>query len=687
MPKTVRRSPLLAGVLVLLVTAVAVGVTACGGDDSADLPAGVVARVGDANITQQQLDRSIAQTSAEAKSQGQTVPTQGADGYDQLQQLALQQLVRQKIVAFEARDCGQPCKVTDAEIDRDLKRIIQQNFNGKQAEFDSFLTDRSISQTEARELVQSGLQQQKLYNHITRGVRFTDQDAKAYYDAHTDQFQVPAGRVASHILVPTEAEADQIRAELTPENFAEIAREKFDRHRLGQAGRQPRPDPEGPARPRVREGRLLAQGRRDLPAGEDPVRLAHHHGRHHAGEDDLVRRREGPDRPDPALAEAPGRVHEVVHRRAEGLGRAHGLRERRPEADHGRADPAGGGRHHRSVARLGRMIRVIALGPGAPEAVPAAALAALAGAPRVLAPPLDPALAAALPGAPEPLDLSALPADAAVAAPDAEAHRIARALPDAETVPGRDALRARAIGAEVAALAEVGLRLRRECPWDRVQTAETIVPHTIEEAFEVADAVARGGDGLPDELGDLLFQAVFLAQLLEEEGGADLGAVARGQADKLIRRHPHVYGDAAAETPSGVVDLWERRKRAERAEQGIFHDLPAGLPALAWATKAQRRAAAAGFDHPDAASALHKLDEETAELRDDPGARELGDVLFAAVAVARALGADPELALRASAQRFRARVEEAARLAAASGADFEALPLPDQLRWYEAAKA
>ncbi|HVH01336.1 MAG TPA: nucleoside triphosphate pyrophosphohydrolase [Miltoncostaeaceae bacterium] len=334
------------------------------------------------------------------------------------------------------------------------------------------------------------------------------------------------------------------------------------------------------------------------------------------------------------------------------------------------------------------MIRVIALGPGAPEAVPAAALAALAGAPRVLAPPLDPALAAALPGAPEPLDLTALPADAAVVAPDPEALRLARALPDAETVPGRDALRARAIGAEVAALAEVGLRLRRECPWDRVQTAETIVPHTIEEAFEVADAVARGGDGLPDELGDLLFQAVFLAQLLEEEeGGADLGAVARGQADKLIRRHPHVYGDAAAETPSGVVDLWERRKREERAEEGIFHDLPAGLPALAWATKAQGRAAAAGFDHPDAASALAKLDEEAAELRADPGARELGDVLFAAVAVARALGADPELALRASAQRFRARVEEAARLAAASGADFEALPLDEQVRWYEAAKA
>jgi MazG family protein len=334
------------------------------------------------------------------------------------------------------------------------------------------------------------------------------------------------------------------------------------------------------------------------------------------------------------------------------------------------------------------MIRVVGLGTGAPEAVPAAALAALAEAPRVLAPALDPALAAALPAPPEPLDLEALPDDAAIAAPDAEAHRIALALPGADTVPAREALRARAIGAEVAALAEVGLRLRRECPWDREQTAETIVPHTIEEAFEVADAVARGGDGLADELGDLLFQAVFLARLLEEEEGtADLAAIARGQADKLVRRHPHVYGDASAEGASGVVGIWERRKREERSGQGLFHDLPAGLPALALATKAQKRAAAAGFDHPDVASALAKLDEEAAELRAEPGARELGDVLFAAVAVARALGADPELALRASAQRFRARVEEAVRLAAAAGDDFEALPLSDQLRWYEASRS
>lgn len=332
------------------------------------------------------------------------------------------------------------------------------------------------------------------------------------------------------------------------------------------------------------------------------------------------------------------------------------------------------------------MITVVGLGAGTPESVPAAALAALADASPVLAPDLEPDLAAVLPVAPEPLGDPAEATDGAViVAPDAEAHRIARALPGARTVPDREALRARAIGAEVAALAQVGLRLRRECPWDREQTAETIVPHTIEEAFEVADAIATGR-GLADELGDLLFQSVFLARLLEEEGGADLAEVARGQAAKLISRHPHVYGDAVAESAAGVVDVWERRKRRERADQGIFHDLPAGLPALAFATKAQKRAAAVGFDFPDVAAALGKLDEEVAELRADPGARELGDVLFAAVAAARAVGADPELALRASARRFRERVEAAARLAAEAGDDFEALPPERQVRWYEEAR-
>ena len=341
------------------------------------------------------------------------------------------------------------------------------------------------------------------------------------------------------------------------------------------------------------------------------------------------------------------------------------------------------------------MITVAGLGAGTPEAVPAVALAAISGARRVMAPELDAALREALPVVPEPLgDPADCPDDVLIVAPDAEAHRIARRLPDAATIPDREALRARAIGAEVAALAEVGLRLRRECPWDRAQTPETIVPHTIEEAFEVADAVATGGDGLADELGDLLFQSVFLAQLMEEhEGGADLADVARGQSEKLISRHPHVYGETLANDAQDVVDVWERRKREEREERGaagdeldVFYDLPVGLPALAYATKTQKRAAAVGFDFPDVDAALGKLREETSELEADPGPRELGDVLFAAVGAARAVGADPELALRATATRFRERVERATRLASEAGLRFDALPPDLQLRWYQEAR-
>lgn len=328
---------------------------------------------------------------------------------------------------------------------------------------------------------------------------------------------------------------------------------------------------------------------------------------------------------------------------------------------------------------------IVGAGPGDADAVPAAALARVAGEGPLHALGLDDDAAAALgPAVTRVASGDAAPDGAVVVAPDALAHRLARAHPGAETWPGRDVLRDRAIGAEVAALARVGAHLRRECPWDREQTASTIVPHTIEEAFEVAEAVSSG-HGLPDELGDLLFQAVFLSQFLEEEGDADLASVARGQADKLVSRHPHVYGDAAAATAAGVVDVWERRKRAERADQGIFHDLPAGLPALAYATKAQKRAAAVGFTFPDAATAARKLREELDEFDADPGERELGDVLFAAVAVARMLGADPELALRASARRFRGRVERAGALAAADGRAFEDMPPGEQLHWYRRA--
>jgi MazG family protein len=332
-------------------------------------------------------------------------------------------------------------------------------------------------------------------------------------------------------------------------------------------------------------------------------------------------------------------------------------------------------------------VRIVGLGPGDADSVPAASLAALTESDAIFVPvDLVAAIRRLLVGRtlvslPE---LDTLAESATIAAPDAQAHRIARRFPEAVTVPGRDVLRNRAIGAEVAELVAVGSRLRRDCPWDREQTAATIVPHTVEEAFEVAEAVASGDPVRQlDEIGDLLFQSVFLAQLLEEERDDDLGSIARGQTNKLISRHPHVYGDAVAESAGRVLDLWERRKREERSDQGIFHDMPPGLPALAFATKAYKRAAAIGFRFEDVPSALAKLHEEVAELDDDTNADELGDVLLAAVTVGYEMGADPEIALRAAAARFRHRVETAARLAGEAGEDFEALAPAEKLQWYE----
>ena len=230
-------------------------------------------------------------------------------------------------------------------------------------------------------------------------------------------------------------------------------------------------------------------------------------------------------------------------------------------------------------------------------------------------------------------------------------------------------------------------RLRRDCPWDREQTAQTIVPHTVEEAYEVADAALADDDArLLDELGDLLFQVYFLALLLQERGTGDLESAARHIHEKLVRRHPHVFGDVVAETPVRVKENWDRIKREQEGREGIFHHVPDALPALLHARKAQQRAKAVGFEYPNVEGALADLDDELRELKEDLGARELGDVLFAAVNVARHLDADPELALRAASDRFRARVEEAERLAAAAGENWSELPLERQDQYFDLAK-
>ena len=245
-------------------------------------------------------------------------------------------------------------------------------------------------------------------------------------------------------------------------------------------------------------------------------------------------------------------------------------------------------------------------------------------------------------------------------------------------------------------------RLRRDCPWDREQTERTIVPHTVEEAYEVADAaIARDDTKLADELGDLLFQVYFLSLLLQERGGADLEHVARSVHEKLVRRHPHVFGDAEARTAGRVRERWEQIKTEQEGRAGIFHDVPESLPALLYARKVQRRAAAVNFEYPDTAGALGDLDDEIRELKEaiveagelapetEPPAHvfeELGDVLFAAVNVARRLNVDPELALRAMTQRFVDRVERAEEFAAAEGKTWTALPLDEQDRYFDRAK-
>jgi MazG family protein len=230
----------------------------------------------------------------------------------------------------------------------------------------------------------------------------------------------------------------------------------------------------------------------------------------------------------------------------------------------------------------------------------------------------------------------------------------------------------------------------------------TIVPHTIEEAYEVADA-AFGDDPrkLEDELGDLLFQTFFLSLLLQERGEGDLASVARSIHDKLVRRHPHVFGDVEARTAGRVRANWERMKADQEGREEIFHHVPENLPALLYARKLQRRAAAIDFDYPDLADTLADLDDELGELREaierhgEPAPEsephphvieELGDVLFATVNVARRLNADPELALRTMARRFADRVERAEQLAAADGRDFRALTLDEQDRYFDAAK-
>jgi tetrapyrrole methylase family protein/MazG family protein len=237
------------------------------------------------------------------------------------------------------------------------------------------------------------------------------------------------------------------------------------------------------------------------------------------------------------------------------------------------------------------------------------------------------------------------------------------------------------VGYELVRFAELVRTLRERCPWDREQTHQTLTRHLLEETYEVLEAVegldAPGGYAhLEEELGDLLFQVYFHATLATEEGQFTLADVARGIHDKLVRRHPHVFGSVEADTADQVVSNWEQIKRAEKGRTSIMEGIPGALPSLLYAHKVQRKAASVGFDWDDVEGAYPKVTEELDEVRaaateanDDAVAGEVGDLLFACVNVARHLGVDPEAALRAATAKFRDRFVAVEALAAERGID------------------
>jgi len=262
--------------------------------------------------------------------------------------------------------------------------------------------------------------------------------------------------------------------------------------------------------------------------------------------------------------------------------------------------------------------------------------------------------------------------------------------------------------AQLTRLLDIMARLRDPetgCPWDVQQNFATIAPYTIEEAYEVADAIEAGDlAALREELGDLLLQVVFHARMAEEEGAFDFDAVARAIADKMVRRHPHVFGDASFDDEKAQRAGWEAQKEAERAAKAqqagrapsALDGIPSALPALMRSEKLGKRAARVGFEWPDTAGAIDKLDEEIAELKEEaasPAADrarlkdEIGDVLFSVVNVARHLDIDPEDALRHANAKFERRFHAVEQGLAEDGIDIADADLDAMEERWQAAKA
>jgi tetrapyrrole methylase family protein/MazG family protein len=233
------------------------------------------------------------------------------------------------------------------------------------------------------------------------------------------------------------------------------------------------------------------------------------------------------------------------------------------------------------------------------------------------------------------------------------------------------------VGAELVRFWELVRLLRRQCPWDREQTHQSLTRHLLEETYETLEAIESGDPvHLEEELGDLLFQVFFHSALAAEDGEFTIADVARGIHDKLVLRHPHVFGERQADTADQVMKNWEQIKKEEKGRDSIMEGIPSALPSLLYAHKVQRKAASVGFDWPDVNDVYPKVTEELAELQADRSEEELGDLLFAVVNVARHLGHDPETALRGATAKFRDRFMGVERLASERAIDLAAADLP-----------
>ena len=251
------------------------------------------------------------------------------------------------------------------------------------------------------------------------------------------------------------------------------------------------------------------------------------------------------------------------------------------------------------------------------------------------------------------------------------------------------------VSGELARLHQLARTLREQCPWDREQTHDSLIKHLIEETYEVVDAIEAldtndpaTDEALIEELGDLLYQVEFHATIAEQQGRFSMADVARSIHDKLVRRHPHVFGDVVANSADDVVQTWDEVKRAEKksvdgAASSTFTGVAKSGPSLQYATKIQKRAADVGFDWPNADGAFEKIIEESAEIRQavalnsDPETvrMELGDLLFSVVNLSRHLGHDAEQALRGASDKFRHRFEQVEQLALSRGIDLTNAPL------------